>query len=187
MNYNYSYIKDWNPTDIVFSSFQWYFWIWFKLRPIYSFLNLRICIKELSCWKDLRMLQMSVKWKLSMHKQLWVICKLFNDCYHWMVFTWTLFLMYVLVRGDLFVFVRFRSKILVPSRMFVGFTSLEGFVVVLVFNTIEGRIYHLWRRMPDEWSKRTVYLGIICWGRNLDLVSVSIWMDGWILWTDIFH
>jgi hypothetical protein len=108
----------------------------------------------LSDLQQLRIFNKSLKWKLIMYKQLWIISKLLNECYHRIVFTWVMFLLYILVSVDLFVFVRFHSMISVPSAMFVGLTSLEGFVSLLFFNTIAGRIYHLSRKMPDEWVKR---------------------------------
>jgi hypothetical protein len=107
----------------------------------------------LSDLQKIRMLKKSLKWKLLMYKQLMFISKLLNECYHWIVFTWVMFLVYVLVSVDLFVFVRFHSKVSVPSAVFVGLTSLEGFIGVFLFNTIAGRIYHLSRRMPDEWLR----------------------------------
>jgi hypothetical protein len=108
----------------------------------------------LSDLQQLRMFKKSLKWKIIMHKQLSIISKLLNECYHWIVFTWAMFLMYVIVSVDLFVFVRFHSMISVPSTMFVGLTSLEVFIALFLFNTIAGRIYHLSRKMPDEWLKR---------------------------------
>jgi hypothetical protein len=42
----------------------------------------------------------------------------------------------------------------VPIATFVGLTSLEGCLSIFLFNTIAGRIYHLSRKMPDEWVKR---------------------------------
>jgi hypothetical protein len=59
-----------------------------------------------------------------------------------------------MVSVDLFVFVRFHSMISVPSAIFLGLTSLEGFIGVFLFNTIAGKIYHLSRKMSDEWLKR---------------------------------
>jgi hypothetical protein len=108
----------------------------------------------LSDLQQLRMFRKSLKWKIIIHKQLSIISKLLNECYHCIIFTWVMFLLYVMVSVDLFVFVRFHSMISVPSAMFVGLTSLEGFIGVFLFNTIAGRIYHLSRKMPDEWVKR---------------------------------
>jgi hypothetical protein len=108
----------------------------------------------LSDLQQLRMSKKSLKWKLIMYKQLSIISKLLNECYHRIVFTWVMFLLYILVSVDLFVFVRFHSMISVPSAMFVGLNSLEGFIGILLFNTIAGRIYHVSRKMPDEWLKR---------------------------------
>jgi hypothetical protein len=108
----------------------------------------------LSDLQRLRKLTQSLQSKLLLYKQLWIISKLLNDCYHWIVFTWVMFLLYVIISVDLFVFVRFHSMISVPSAMFVGLTSLEGFIALFLFNTIAGRNYHLSRKMPDEWLNR---------------------------------
>jgi hypothetical protein len=103
--------------------------------------------------QQLRNLRKSLESKLLMYRQVMIISKLFNECYHWIVFTWVLFFVYILISVDLFVFVRFHSEISVPSATFVGLTALEGFVGIFFFNTIAGRIYHLSRNMSDEWLR----------------------------------